>query len=74
MGIKDEEAVPLRAPTRAIPRGGRVDITRLKAFAARLPRDSALRELLLTEKDELEARDFLSRMSLWLRLASRESS
>ena len=57
----------------------KLDIRRLKELAAQLPRDSALRELLLTEKDELEVYDFLSKTSVWLRLAgarfsSRESS
>ena len=64
----------MRAQTRAAPRRGRVNIGRLKTFAAHLPRNSALRELLLTEKDELEANDFLSKISLWLRLANREPS
>ncbi|MCJ7609835.1 hypothetical protein MUP00_09250 [Candidatus Bathyarchaeota archaeon] len=47
----------------------RLDIRRLKELATRLPRDYALRELLLAEDDELEMRDFLSKMSVWLRLA-----
>jgi len=56
-----------------------VDVRRLKDFASQLPKDSALRELLLTERDELEVCDFLSKMSVWLRLfgariSSRESS
>ena len=38
-----------------------LDVRRLKDFEQRLPKDSALRELLLTERD-----DFLSKTSVWL--------
>ena len=41
----------------------------LKQFAiSRLPRDSHLRELILTEKDTLKADEFLTLMRTWMRL------
>jgi hypothetical protein len=52
----------------------KVDVRRLKDFALRLPRSAVLRDLLLTEDDELEVNDFLAKMDLWLRLLNRESS
>ena len=52
----------------------RVDVRRLKDFALRLPRSAVLRDLLLTEDDELGVHDFLAKMDLWLRLLNRESS
>jgi hypothetical protein len=51
-----------------------VDVRRLKDFALRLPRGSVLRDLLLTEDDELGVHDFLAKMDLWLKLLNRESS
>jgi hypothetical protein len=52
----------------------RVDVRRLKDFALGLPRGSVLRDLLLSEDDELGVHDFLAKMDLWLKLLSRESS
>jgi len=50
----------------------RVDIRSLRKLAEeRLPRGSPLRELLLTERDELEAREFLAKLDVWLRLLRR---
>jgi hypothetical protein len=51
-----------------------VDVRGLKDFALRLPRSAVLRDLLLTEDDELGVHDFLAKMDLWLRLLNRESS
>jgi len=46
-----------------------VSIETLKAFARdRLPTDSPLRDLLLTEPDELPSSELLVKTSVWLRL------
>ena len=51
-----------------------VDVRRLKDFALRLPRAAVLRDLLLTEDDELDVKEFIVKMDLWLKLLNRESS
>jgi len=49
-----------------------VNITRLKRFAAeKLPRHSALSDILITEKDEIPLADFLSKLQIWLALLRR---
>jgi hypothetical protein len=46
---------------------------RLKQFALEnLPTESPLRNVLLSEADQLSARDFLAKMDLWLKLLSLE--
>lgn len=52
----------------------KVNIKGLKAFALGLPTDSRLRDLILTEDDELDVNEFLAKMDLWLRLVRMESS
>jgi hypothetical protein len=50
----------------------KVNIQRLKDFAFKeIPRDNMLRELLLTERDELEIIEFASKIGIWLRLLKR---
>ncbi len=50
-----------------------VDIARLKVFAVEgLPKDSKLRELILTEKDMLNVEEFLAKMDVWLKLVKME--
>ena len=50
----------------------KVDIQRLKNFAFKeIPRDNLLREILLSERDELEIIEFVSRIDIWLRLLRR---
>jgi hypothetical protein len=52
---------------------GRVRIRRLKEFASeRLPGGSTLRDLILTEEDELAPEEFLAKMDLWLKMFRRE--
>jgi hypothetical protein len=47
----------------------------LKTFALRhLPRSSTLKDILLSEPDELSPAEFLARIDLWLRLLEREVS
>lgn len=47
----------------------RVDISRLKGFALRqLPQGSQLRELMMSESDEMAAEELLVKMGIWLRL------
>lgn len=47
----------------------KISIRKLKDFAfTQLPRDSALREILLSEDDELDRITFIERMNVWLRL------
>lgn len=50
-------------------RSNRINIKRLKRFALeKLPRDSALRDILLFEEDELDLVTFIERIPIWLRL------
>lgn len=52
----------------------KVNIRRLKAFAfENLPKGWVLRDLLLTEHDELEPSEFCAKMDLWLKLARGET-
>jgi len=47
----------------------RVDLRKLKVFAHnRLPIESPLRNLILTEPDQLPSSEFLVKASVWLRL------
>jgi hypothetical protein len=51
----------------------RIDIRTLKGFAVRrLPRGSALRELLLIENDRLTVTEFLDKLDVWLKLLKME--
>lgn len=50
----------------------RVNIRHLKNFASKtLPRDSIVRDLLLSEKDVLDAQEFVGKMEIWIKLLSR---
>jgi len=52
---------------------GLINIRRLKTFAlANLPRSSILRDLLLSEPDELPKTDFIVKIGLWLKISRRE--
>lgn len=55
--------------------GRRIDIRSLKEFARQhLPRDSALREIILSDRDVLDAEEFLVKVDVWLKLLRMESS
>jgi hypothetical protein len=46
-----------------------INIRTLKQFAYELlPKESPLRDLLLTEKDELPADEFIIKLEIWLKL------
>lgn len=48
----------------------KINIRRLKDFAfTQLPKDWPLREILLSEEDELAIQIFLARLPVWLRLS-----
>ena len=52
-----------------------IDIRRLKRFAAEnLPGNSRLRAVLLSERDQLPAGDFLAKMDVWMRLLNIEKA
>jgi hypothetical protein len=52
----------------------RIDIRSVKGLAAkRLPTDSILRSVLLSEPDSLEARDYLAKLGTWLLLLREET-
>ncbi len=52
-----------------------VNIGRFKGFATEsLPVNSRLRDVLLSEKDQLTAKDFLAKMDVWMRLLNIEKS
>jgi hypothetical protein len=77
---QEEERAAVRelGAAQALPRmrakmQGRVRIRRLKEFASeRLPGGSTLRDLILTEEDELAPEEFLAKMDLWLKMFRRE--
>ena len=55
--------------------GRKVRIVGIKEFASgRLPEGSTLRYLLLTEREEIDTREFVARMDLWLKLLQKEYS
>ena len=64
-------SLDLRRPTS---RNTKVNIERLKTFALDLPKGSMLRDLLLTEDDEMDVDEFIAKMDVWLKLVSREPS
>ena len=52
-----------------------VDIRRLKGFAfERLPSSSRLRDVLLSERDQLKVNDFLAKMDIWITLLNLETA
>ena len=52
-----------------------VNISGLKRCATeRLPSNSPLRGVLLLERDQLTAKDFLAKMDVWMRLLNIEKS
>jgi len=52
-----------------------IDIRRLKRFAVEsLPSNSRLRFVLLSERDQLPAVDFLAKMDVWMRLLNIEKA
>ena len=52
-----------------------VTISGLKRFAAEsLPGNSRLRAVLLSERDQLTAKDFLAKMDVWMRLLNIEEA
>lgn len=53
--------------------GRTVRLEQLKRFALGMPPSSTLRSILLAEKDNLTADDFLVKMDTWLRLAQLEN-
>lgn len=47
----------------------KINIRRLKVFAFNnLPKDEALRECLLAERDLLDVNEFLAKMEIWVKL------
>jgi len=52
-----------------------VNISGLKRFAAEsLPGNSRLRDVLLSERDQLTPMDFLAKMDIWMRLLNIEKA
>ena len=50
-----------------------INMGRLKTFALeRLPPDSTLRDVLLAEREELTAEEFLAKLDVWLLLFKKE--
>ena len=52
----------------------RVSLKNLKNFVLELPKKSQLREIILTEADEIEVIEFLAKMNIWLKLLRMEFS
>ncbi|MCS4538988.1 MAG: hypothetical protein HYY67_09045 [Thaumarchaeota archaeon] len=51
----------------------RINIRPLKELATKiLPKDSVLREIILGDKDELGAEEYIAKVDIWLRLLGRE--
>ena len=52
-----------------------IDIRRLKGFASeRLHSGSRLRNVLLSERDQLKVNDFLAKMDIWITLLNLETA
>lgn len=50
-----------------------LNIRKLKLFAfEKLPKQSLLREIILSEPDELDAHEFIVKVDVWLKLLKRE--
>jgi len=48
----------------------KINMKKLKEFAyQRLPRNNPLREVIISEDDELDPNVFLARLSVWLKLS-----
>ena len=45
-----------------------INISRLKEFALELPKKSALRDLLLSEKEYLSPYEYVAKLEIWLKL------
>lgn len=45
-----------------------IELSTLKTFARKLPRDSSLRNVLVAEKDQMGATEFLHKLEIWLKL------
>ena len=55
--------------------GKRIDLSRLKAFVLeKLPPDSTLREVILTEADALTPQEFTIKAEMWLKLPRRDKT
>ena len=53
----------------------KVNLKKLKEYAlTNLPKKSLLRELILSEKEDLDAKEFVIKIDMWLKLLRRESS
>jgi len=54
-----------------MPPPSKIKTKRLKEFARqKFPRDSVLREILLSEEDEMEVSTFIARLPVWLKLCN----
>lgn len=52
----------------------KINIRRLKDFAStKIPRGWILREVILSERDELDAADFVAKVEIWLKPAKLEA-
>jgi hypothetical protein len=55
--------------------GKRIDMGRLKVFVIeKLPPDSIVRELILSETDSLTPQEFLLNVKIWLKLFNKKGS
>jgi len=53
----------------------KINIRKLKDFVfTELPRSWALREIILSERDELDASEFVAKAEIWLTLAKGKAS
>jgi hypothetical protein len=52
----------------------RIDLRKLKTFAIeKLPIKSPLRDVLLSERDEMQTEEFIHKLSVWLKLCGRQA-
>lgn len=49
-----------------------VDITKFKETCRKLPQDSMLRSLVLSQSDKMSPSDFVSKAELWIQVIDRE--
>jgi hypothetical protein len=63
----------LMSENQLVNKGRHIDSWKLVAFAfERLPIESSLRDVLLSEQDQMQADEFIHKLSVWLKLCGRQ--
>jgi len=66
--------VALSTSNRRKPLPEKINIRKIKDFAfSQLPKNSTLRDIILSEEDEIQVSIFLARLPIWLKLLKTET-